>query len=428
MNSYSTVYEAERVKLLYRNNFSTLLIAMIAPFVFFGVFHDKFPQRELIAVLVPYGLLSLSRHFLCLRFWRKEGLDPNFSYLKWENLFAFFTFLAGVSFGVIVYWCFIPADYLYQLFCIAMTLGYTSGAISSYSASKKTVIAFTAPLITIAIICLIVKGAENIHYVLSVMGVLFFTNGLGGSKAIHDMILREVDRKVEVIQNSKMGALGEMASGMAHEINNPLTIVYGNMNIIGNLISKDPINKELIIKKLLLVNNNVNRITQIISDLRAYSRNLSEEKYQSIFLETIVERVKSFSESKSKEFDVYLDFLVELELEHKIKCRPLEFNQAIVNLVSNSIDAIKNQDNKWIKIHIFQRKGEIVFRVIDSGRGIDSYVAERMMTPFYTTKKINEGAGLGLSTSKGIVESHGGKLVYHDQFGQTCFDVILPDT
>jgi C4-dicarboxylate-specific signal transduction histidine kinase len=117
---------------------------------------------------------------------------------------------------------------------------------------------------------------------------------------------------------------------------------------------------------------------------------------------------------------------IELNIENadnlKILCRPTEIAQVLVNLLSNSIDALENSTTKkWIKISAVNGVGGAEILVEDSGSGITKEVASNLMRPFFTTKSPGKGTGLGLSISRAILESHGGSLKLDNPFSPTRF-------
>lgn len=110
----------------------------------------------------------------------------------------------------------------------------------------------------------------------------------------------------------------------------------------------------------------------------------------------------------------------------KIEGRPAQLSQVILNLISNAVDAIMHQPEKWVELKITLQNEMIIFSVTDSGNGIPKEVAEKIMQPFFTTKEIGKGTGLGLSISKGIVEDHQGKFYYDENCKNTRFCVEIP--
>ena len=123
-------------------------------------------------------------------------------------------------------------------------------------------------------------------------------------------------------------------------------------------------------------------------------------------------------------------FGIQLELsipnELSIECQHVQIGQVILNLVSNSIDAIKDREEKWIKVAALDLIDFVEISVMDSGPGIPAEVADKLMTPFFTTKPAGQGTGLGLSISRRILADHGGDLRLDRAANHTRFVLVIP--
>ncbi len=230
-------------------------------------------------------------------------------------------------------------------------------------------------------------------------------------------------QRQQAIQASKLSSLGEMASGMAHEINNPLTIISAlatrtkkNLQDPGVPLAKSEENLDKIV-------STVDRIAKIIRGLRAFSRDSNGDVFSKKKVKDLVDMALELCQEKfrDKGIDIQLDILPDVEVE----CREVQIVQVLVNLLNNSSDAIAILPTKWVKITTEEKGDMVLFHVMDSGLGIKDEVVERMMMPFYTTKEIGKGTGLGLSISKGIIEAHQGKFYYHREDGHTSFIIEL---
>lgn len=112
--------------------------------------------------------------------------------------------------------------------------------------------------------------------------------------------------------------------------------------------------------------------------------------------------------------------------DFQVNCVPTQISQIILNLLNNAHDAVLELPEKWISVELELIDKNVYVRIIDSGKGIESSVASKIMQPFFTTKQVGKGTGLGLSISKGIAESFNGSLAYKLHHGRTSFVLSLP--
>lgn len=241
---------------------------------------------------------------------------------------------------------------------------------------------------------------------------------------IQRMQSNELQRQKELLHSSKMMALGEMASGIAHEVNNPLMIILGKATQLKDLSLQGRLQPEKLRDDLDKIENTVVRISKIVKGLRAFSRNTEADPKQSVAFKGIVEETISLCGERIKKIGVAIDFNGTSEAQ--ILCRSAEISQVVMNLLQNALEAIENLDDKWLRVEIREKKDLLLLKVTDSGPGIPTHVQEKMMQPFFTTKEVGQGTGLGLSISKGIVEEHGGILRYDPLASHTTFIVELP--
>jgi C4-dicarboxylate-specific signal transduction histidine kinase len=235
----------------------------------------------------------------------------------------------------------------------------------------------------------------------------------------------EKDRQRSTAQHtSKMTALGEMAAGVAHEINNPLMIISGKAQHFLKKSKQGQLEKREIEDGLEKILSTSNRIGKIVSGLRSFSRNGEKDPLLPTSLKKVIEDTVDLCGEKFRENGVQL--VVEQFQDSTVKCRAVQISQVLLNLLNNSYDAIQLNDEKWIKISVFVQKEVGTIRVSDSGKGIASDVVDKMMLPFFTTKEIGKGTGLGLSVSNGIILEHNGKMYYELFENHTSFVIQLP--
>jgi signal transduction histidine kinase len=231
--------------------------------------------------------------------------------------------------------------------------------------------------------------------------------------------------RAKAIASSKMAALGEMASGLAHEINNPLTIILNRASQLRARIERDHFDPASALSELEKIENTVERIAKIIRGLRAFSRNADSDPMISCHVETVIRDTLELCTERMKKEGIELRMNGPFEDWH-IHARPSQISQVLLNLLNNSIDAIRTMTQPWIEIRVTKIKTDLEIRVTDSGHGIPAHIASRMMEPFFTTKEVGRGTGLGLAISRGILEDHRGRLFYDEDSENTCFAMTLP--
>lgn len=231
--------------------------------------------------------------------------------------------------------------------------------------------------------------------------------------------------KIKSIHMSRLSLLGEMASGIAHEINNPLAIIGGFISSIDRKLHSPNLSDELplIFQSIEKIEKQVFRISKIINGLKDFSRSNVGTDYIATPIDTIVQAIVQLCSERLKNTGVNLD----VDCDNSIlKCNPIQIEQVLINLISNSLDAIQTADQKWIRLACKQKGDFAELSITDSGFGIPTEIADKVMDPFFTTKEIGKGTGLGLSISKGLIESHGGSLEINRNSKNTCFMIRIP--
>ena len=239
---------------------------------------------------------------------------------------------------------------------------------------------------------------------------------------IHKMNIELKKTQESLITLEKMNSIRHIASAMSHEINNPIAIIDSTIKFI-----KDKYDDNLELKnafeKTLRASD---RIVKVIKSLREFSRYNENEIETHVNLIDIFKNIfsilgKKFEDSKIKIIYENVDCI-------DLKCKYLIICHAFLNLIMNSFESIINMDEKWIKIESYlDEDNMVIITLTDSGFGISKDISSRMMEPFFSTKEIcNTPKGLGLSASKGIIESQGGDLVYNMNSINTSFIIKLP--
>lgn len=240
------------------------------------------------------------------------------------------------------------------------------------------------------------------------------------TKTIHE-------QQMMITMTSKLAALGEMAGGIAHEINNPLAIISGNCNYLRRTIEANKFDPKVIAKRLSDVELTTKRISKIVRGLKTISRDATKEEFTSVKIKDLFDEVIGLCAEKLKHSEVKL--LVDLDdpvFDQYIECRQVQISQTLLNLIGNAFDAIEHLDEKWINIECRNIGSKIEFRIIDSGHGIPMDIQEKIFQPFFTTKEVGKGTGLGLSISNSIIINHEGEFYVDNDYPSTCFVIVLP--
>ena len=231
--------------------------------------------------------------------------------------------------------------------------------------------------------------------------------------------------QVQLVQASKMASLGEMAAGIAHEINNPLLVILGKADQMRTRLAKIPADLPSLCSDLDKIETTVDRISKIVRGLRLFSRSSEKDPMRISSLSDIVSDTMELCRERFKFHEI--DLKLSVGSDFRLQCRPAQISQVLMNLLSNSLDAVDMHNQKWIELRAEQaRANQIRISITDSGGGIPPEVAGRMMEPFFTTKEIGRGTGLGLSISRGIIEEHSGQLFYDNTCAHTRFVIELP--
>jgi signal transduction histidine kinase len=233
------------------------------------------------------------------------------------------------------------------------------------------------------------------------------------------------DQQQQLASASRLSAIGELAGSIAHEINNPLSIILGYIELISRMIRADPIDRDRVLQNCDKALKTISRINKIVLGLRKLSREGNDDPMETANLKDIIEDATS----------VCGESLANLGIELRLKipeqtcaclCRPLQISQVLLNLIQNAKDAVQELATKWIEIEVKVLESSYVILVKDSGVINDPEILEKIDQPFFTTKPPGKGTGLGLSISRKIMASHGGSIKLVKEASSTTFAMQLP--
>lgn len=227
------------------------------------------------------------------------------------------------------------------------------------------------------------------------------------------------------VHSSKMVTLGEMAAGVAHEINTPLAIIHGVSGQVLESLEAEPLDREFVVTSLRKIETTAMRISRIITGLNKFARDSSADEPEVCPVSQLVEDALSFAREKIAWHGIHLE-VVPAPPDLRLKCNSTLIAQVLLNLVTNARDAVIDRSEKRIRIEAVEVGDSIEISVSDSGPGVSLANREKIFEPFFTTKPEGKGTGLGLSVSRGIVESHGGRIYLDPRPAPTRFVVRLP--
>jgi two-component system sensor histidine kinase EvgS len=257
-------------------------------------------------------------------------------------------------------------------------------------------------------------------------------NGLKGIFTLVEDITEKIatDEKIEaqrkkLIHSAKLASIGEMAAGVGHEINNPLSIATGNISLIKRYLKSQKIGSEKLDQYLSSIDYANERIQNIVYGLKLYSR-LDSSNYEKVSMsEAILETVKLTAEIYEKDG-------VNIEFENQSEGLYIngslgELQQILINLLSNAKDATEGKDQREVSIKLV-KKGEFAeLSVKDNGEGIPEKIKDLLFDPFFTTKDPGKGTGLGLGLVYELVKKISGDISIESTPGiGSTFKVSLP--
>ena len=237
------------------------------------------------------------------------------------------------------------------------------------------------------------------------------------------------EKQEQLVQAGKLATLGELTTGIAHELNNPLNnigLFVGNAIDLIDLgtVDTDP---ERVFCELSNAMQQVRKATEIISHLRTFGR-ATPVSFEPVSISQVVERSISLmrEQLRLRQIEVLLHFPEE---EVLVIGNAIQLEQVVINLLTNARDALANVAHKVITITCTMEAESVVLRVCDTGPGISADFEQRIFDPFFTTKEVGAGTGLGLSITYGIIKDHQGTIMVENHPGEGAhFLIQLPRT
>ena len=247
-------------------------------------------------------------------------------------------------------------------------------------------------------------------------------------------VTKRLEAEQQLIQASKMATLGEMATGVAHELNQPLSVIKTASNFFMRKVKKkESIRSEILMTMSEEIDSHVERATKIINHMRQFGRK-SDPNLEPVHLNDVLERAFEIFSQQLKVRGIEVLWLTDPQLP-KIMGNPSRLEQVFINLLINARDAIEERFEQYpesdaprtITLTTSSNAKTVSLTVCDSGIGVPRTIREKVFEPFYTTKKVGKGTGLGLSISYGILKECNGSIdVTDNPEGGACFNLHFP--
>jgi C4-dicarboxylate-specific signal transduction histidine kinase len=233
------------------------------------------------------------------------------------------------------------------------------------------------------------------------------------------------DKQEQLVQAGKLATLGELTTGVAHELNNPLNNTGLFVGNAVDLIELGVADNARIVAELRQAMQQIRKATEIISHLRTFGRAAPVTR-ELTPLRHVIERALSLMQEqlRLRQIDVMVDFGPE---EPTVIGNPIQLEQVFINLLTNARDAMADSTRKAIRITSSIGAAGVRIAFADTGHGIPSGLEQRIFDPFFTTKDVGTGTGLGLSITYGIIKEHGGTITVVSPPGEgATFFIHLP--
>jgi histidine kinase len=247
-------------------------------------------------------------------------------------------------------------------------------------------------------------------------------------------ITKRLQTEQQLIQASKMATLGEMATGIAHELNQPLSVIKTASSFFIKKISKhEEIAGDILNTMLTKIDQNVDRATKIINHMRQFARK-SDMEMEKVHVHEILENAFEIFSQQLKVRGIDVHWQIDKNVP-KILADPGRLEQVFINLLLNARDAIEEKwqgaeppaTEKKITLTSGRAFDKIFVQVRDTGGGIPKHMLDKIFEPFFTTKEVGKGTGLGLSISYSIIKECGGEITVTSDIDRgTCFTVKFP--
>lgn len=278
-------------------------------------------------------------------------------------------------------------------------------------------------------VCLQLPGNRRAWWVWAQRGIFDDNGRLIEVQAVSRDDTEIHDAREQLYQGAKMATLGEMATGLAHEMNQPLTVMRMALTNLVRRLGADDLSLDYLKDKLHRLESQVNRASKIVDHVRIFGRRSEIKGVLFDPCEAVVEAISLVSEGMEQK---RIRLETELSSVSSVNGHKDRLEQVLINLLLNAQYAVSQRAEKepnsprWVFVHCWEDNENIFITVEDSGGGISEVPLDRIFEPFVTTKPVGEGTGLGLSVSYGIITQMRGQLSVESSGQGACFLLTLP--
>lgn len=260
-----------------------------------------------------------------------------------------------------------------------------------------------------------------------VLGTIFMARMIVRQQEQADLAQARLNE--ELIQSSKMAALGKLAAGVAHEVNNPLAVIREKAGWIRDLLEEEDVQNSLNFQEfeeaVNKIEQHVERAGNVVHRMLGFARRM-EPVHDDVYVNDLLKQTSVFFDNEIRFRNIELLWNLCEDIP-TVQSDASQLQQVFLNLINNAIDAISKNGHLYISTSFNKEENFITISVRDDGPGMDKDVQKRIFDPFFTTKKVGEGTGLGLSISYSIISKLGGNIRFESEAGLgTEFIITLP--
>jgi signal transduction histidine kinase len=371
-------------------------------------YHDSFGIKVILSLpLVVFNILS----------YKFPVINK-----KLPHIFHFFLFVAAIHFHYILYKNLMVSDYLIGglifLFCVVNVI--LDSKMKLFFSAVFLVMSFGAYLELYGWSFRLEN--KPLFYLLGIVTVQIFTIfNYFNYREIQSAFIHEINENTGL---KRWSSVGQMAGGIAHEVNTPLT----TMSLILSGLQEKLENNEILQAKkdVATLVDTGEKIASIVHSLRLLTVTGGKFERDKISLFDIVVQSKKDFISKFKEKKIEFAYVYTIESKGLVWGSAAALEHIVSNLLRNAVDAVESLEERWIKVLLVEDKSHYKILVQNSGPHIDKEITEKIFEPFFSTKEIGSGMGIGLSITKTLVLAHGGTIRVDTKNPHVMFEVALP--